>query len=313
MRIAIFGAGGAGGFFGGRLARAGEDVIFIARGDHYQAIRENGLRVYSVDGDFVVRPARATDDPARSGEVDAVLLGVKTWQVTEAARAMRPLIGPETIVVPLQNGVEAAGQLASVLGENHVLGGVAKVFAFLDGPGRIRHLGGPASITLGELDNRPSERAERLRGALNRAGVPSEIPRDIHVALWEKFLLIAPLGGVGAVTRAPVGTLRALPGTRRMLERGMREILDVARARGVPLDGEAVARTMALLDSFPANGTISLQRDIAAGRPSELEAWNGAVVRLGNRAGVPVPLHEFLYGSLLPLERNARGEEKFPE
>jgi 2-dehydropantoate 2-reductase len=148
---------------------------------------------------------------------------------------------------------------------------------------------------------------------LNRAGVPSEIPRDIHVALWEKFLLIAPLGGVGAVTRAPVGTLRALPGTRRMLERGMREILDVARARGVPLDGEAVARTMALLDSFPANGTISLQRDIAAGRPSELEAWNGAVVRLGNRAGVPVPLHEFLYGSLLPLERNARGEEKFPE
>ncbi|HZW37520.1 MAG TPA: 2-dehydropantoate 2-reductase, partial [Candidatus Deferrimicrobiaceae bacterium] len=211
------------------------------------------------------------------------------------------------------NGVEAPGMLAAVLGEEHVLGGLAKVFAFLDGPGRIRHLGGPASVTFGELDNRPSERTEKLREIFTRAGIPSEIPRDIHVALWEKFLLIAPLGGIGAVSRAPVGTLRTLPGTRRMLEQGMREIVSVANARGVPLAGEAVARTMKFLDSLPANGTISLQRDIAAGRPSELEAWNGAVVRLGNQAGVPTPLHEFLYWSLLPLERKARGEEEFPD
>ena len=216
-------------------------------------------------------------------------------------------------MVPLQNGVEAPDQLAAVLGKEHVLVGLAKVFAFLDGPGRIRHLGGPASVTFGESDNRPSGRAESLRKVLIRAGIPSEPPPDVHVALWEKFLLIAPLGGVGAVTRAPVGTLRALPGTRRMLEQGMGEIVRVARAQGVPLDEEAVERTMEMLESFPANGTISLQRDIAAGRPSELEAWNGAVVRLGIRAGVPTPLHEFLYWSLLPLEPRARGEEKFPE
>jgi 2-dehydropantoate 2-reductase len=313
MRIAIFGTGGAGGYFGGRLVRAGENVVFIARGDHLRAIRENGLRVYSVDGDFTIRPARATDDPAKAGKVDVVIVGVKTWQVTEAAQAMRPLIGPATFAVPLQNGVEASGQLAAVLGEDRVLGGVAKVFAFLEGAGRIRHLGGPASITIGELDNRPRERADRLRGVFTRAGIPTEIPRDIHVALWEKFLLIAPLGGIGAVSRAPVGTLRTLPGTRRMLEQGMREIVSVAQGRGIPLADEAVARTMKFVDTFPANGTISLQRDIAAGRPSELEAWNGAVVRLGGQAGVPTPLHEFLYWSLLPLERKARGEEEFPE
>lgn len=312
MRIAIFGTGGAGGFFGGRLAKAGEDVLFIARGAHLEAIRKNGLCVDSVDGDFGIRPAKATDDLAKAGNVDVVLVGVKTWQVSEAAQAMRPLIGPGTFVVPLQNGVEAPTQLAAVLGHEHVLGGLAKVFAFLDRPGRIRHLGGPASLTFGELDNRPSERVERLRGILSRAGLAAEIPPDIHVALWNKFLFIAPLGGIGAVTRAPVGTVRALPCTRRMLEQGMREILNLAQGRGISLADNDVARAMKFVDTLPANGTISLQRDIAAGRPSELEAWNGAVVRLGNQAGVPTPLHEFLYSSLLPLERKARGEEEFP-
>ncbi|NJD61156.1 MAG: 2-dehydropantoate 2-reductase [Deltaproteobacteria bacterium] len=308
MRIAIFGTGGAGGYFGGKLAKGGEDVVFIARGEHGRAIRENGLHIDSVDGPFMVEPARVTDDPAQAGPADVVLVGVKAWQVSEAADAMRPLVGPETFVVPLQNGVEAPSQLAAVLGEEHVLGALAKVFSFIVAPGRIRHLGGPSQITFGELDNRRSDRAERLREVLTRAGIAAEIPPDIHAALWEKFLFIVPLGGVGAVTRVPLGVTRTLPETRGMLMQGMREIEAVARARNLPLPHDIVARTMAFVDTLPPDGTFSMQRDIAAGRPSELEAWNGAVVRLGRQAGVATPLHEFLYHSLLPLEISARGK-----
>lgn len=306
MRIAIFGAGGAGGYFGGKLAKGGEEVVFIARGEHCRAIRENGLYIDSVEGPFTVAPVRATEDPAQEGPVDVVLVGVKAWQVPEAAHAMRPMVGPETFVVPLQNGVEAPSQLAAVLGREHVLGGLAKVFSFIVGPGRIRHLGGPSQITFGELDNRRSDRVERLREVLVRAGITADVPPDIHVALWEKFLFIVPVGGVGAVTRVSLGVTRALPETRGMLVQGMREIEAVARARKIPLPDDIVARTMAFVDTLPPDGTISLQRDIAAGRPSELEAWNGAVVRLGRESGVATPLHEFLYHSLLPLEVSSR-------
>lgn len=308
MRIAMFGTGGAGGYFGARLAQAGEHVLFIARGEHLRAIRENGLRVDSVDGDFVVKPDLVTDDPAKAGAVDVVFVGVKAWQVPEAARAIPPLIGPQTFVVPLQNGVEAPDQLAAILGRERVVGGLAKVLSFIAEPGRLRHLGGPASITFGELDHRPSERTERLRDLLSRRGIAAEIPPDIHVALWEKFLFIVPLGGIGAVTRATVGTLRTLPETRWMLEEGMHEIRAVAHGRKISLADDLVARTMDFVDTLPPEGTSSMQRDILAGKPSELEAWNGAVVRLGRQAGVATPLHDFLYRSLLPQERRARGQ-----
>jgi len=310
MRIAIFGTGGAGGYFGARMVDTGEEVVFLARGDHLRKIRADGLRVDSVDGDFVARPASATDDPAQAGTVDVVFVGVKAWQVPEAAQAMRPMIGPDTFVVPLQNGVEAPEQLAAVLGRDRVLGGLARVLSFIVEPGRVRHLGGPAEITFGELDHRPSERTHQLREVLSRAGIVATIPPDIHVALWEKFLFIAPLGGLGALTRAPVGILRAIPETRRLLEKGMEEILDVGHGCGVPLASDVVARTMATVDTLPSDATISMQRDIAAGRPSELDAWNGAVVRLGRKVDRPTPLHDFLYGWLLPLERKARERQQ---
>ncbi|HEU5360981.1 MAG TPA: 2-dehydropantoate 2-reductase [Candidatus Deferrimicrobiaceae bacterium] len=306
MRIAVFGTGGVGGYYGGRLAIAGHDVTFIARGEHLSAIREQGLRVESVRGDFVVRPAQATEDPAETGPVDLVLFAVKAWQVPEAARAMRKMIGPGTVVLPLQNGVEASSQIAAVIGSEYVLVGVARIFSFLDGPGRIRQVGGAASLAFGEPDNRLTERVGRLCETFQKAGVTAEIPRDIHVALWKKFLLIAPLGGVGAVTRSPIGTFRALPETRRMLEEGMREILQVGRARKIPLAEEAVSEAVAFVDALEPGGTTSMQRDILAGRPSELDAWNGAVVRMGRSTGVPTPVHEFLYGSLLPMEMRAR-------
>lgn len=311
MRIAIFGTGGAGGYFGGRLAQAGEDVVFIARGEHLRALRTHGLRVESLKGDFVVQPVQAADAPAQVGVVDAVLVGVKAWQVTEAAQAMRPLVGPETFVVPLQNGVEAPAQLSAVLGAEQVLGGLCSIISFVVGPGHIRHVGAEPYIAFGELDNRPSQRAERLRQAFARAGVKVEVPPDIHVAMWEKFLFIASWGGVGAVTRAPVGVVRRLPETRQIMEQAMREILLVAQARKIALTEEAIRNGMAFVDNLQPGSTASMQRDIMEGRPSELEAQNGAVVRLGRDVGVPTPVHAFIYSSLLPSELRARGTLQF--
>jgi len=313
MRIAVFGAGAVGGYFGGRLAQAGEDVVFIARGDHLKAMQTAGLRVDSIDDDFLVDPILATDDPTHVGTVDAILVTVKTWQVQAAAEAMRPMVEPDTFVVPLENGVEAPSQLAAVLGEPHVLGGLCRIISALVEPGHIRHAGISPTITIGELDGRRRARLEGLRDAFQRAkGVTPEIAPDIHVAMWQKFLFIAALSGVGAVTRTAVGVLRALPETRRMLEGAMEEILAVAQARGVALPREAVVETMAFIDALPAEGTASMQRDVMAGRPSELEAQNGAVVRLGEEAGIATPLNRFIYHTLLPQELRARGCVEFP-
>jgi 2-dehydropantoate 2-reductase len=312
MRMAVFGAGAVGGYFGGRLAQAGEDVVLIARGDHLKAMQAQGLRVDSIEGDFVVDPVQATAHPIEVGIVNAILVSVKAWQVPEAVQAMRPMVGPETFVVPLENGVEAPSQLAEVLGKKQVLGGLCRIISALVEPGHIRHAGIAPTVTFGELDGHPSERAERLRQAFSKAkGVTPYVSPDVRVAMWEKFLFIAALSGVGALTRAPVGVLRTVPETRRMLEGAMDEILAVAHARGIALPQEAVTETMAFIDALPADGTASMQRDVIAGRPSELESQNGAVVRLGEKAGVETPIHTFIYHSLLPQELRARGQLKF--
>jgi 2-dehydropantoate 2-reductase len=310
MRIAIFGTGGAGGYFGARLADAGEEVVFVARGEHLQAIREQGLRLETPAGKIIAR-GEATDDPTQIGVVDLVLVGVKTWQVKDAARALRPLIGAETLVVPLQNGVEAAGELTAELGSAHVLGGLCGTISRVVCPGHILSIGETNFIKFGELDNSRSERAERHRQTFERAGVKADVPSDIQAAVWEKFIFVAPYGGIGAVTRAPAGVIRSLPETRSMLELGMREILELSRALRVSLSEDIVEKSLRLIDSLAPGATTSLQRDIADGKPSELEAWNGAVVRLGRAANVPTPLHEFIYHSLLPSELQARGEASF--
>ena len=312
MRIVVFGTGGAGGYFGAQLTRAGADVIFIARGDHLSAIRKHGLCIESPAGESAFRPTLATDDPTQVGKADVVLVGVKAWQVTQAAEAIRPMIGPETFVVPLQNGVEAPSQLAAALGSEHVLGGLCGTFSWVTAPGRIRSVGAGNYIKFAELDNRPSDRAEQLRRVFERAGVNAEIPSDIHKALWQKFLLVTSFGGVGAVTRAPIGIIRTIPETRRLLEQCMQEVLALARARQVALADTVVADTMTVVDSLAARGTTSLQRDIMDGKPSELEFWNGAVVRLARDVEVATPLHEFIYQCLLPQEMQARGKVKFP-
>lgn len=308
MRIAIFGTGGIGGYFGGRLAQAGADVVFIARGAQLQALQTHGLRVDSIKGDVVIQPVQATADPAQVGAVDVVVLGVKAWQVPAAAAALRPLIGVDTAVLPLQNGVEAPAQLAAVLGADHVLGGLCRIITEIVAPGHIRHSGAEPYIALGELDNRPSERTTRLRTLLEHAGIQAEIPPDIQLAMWEKFLLIAAMSGIGAITRAPVGVTRQVPETRTMFAQAMREIIAVAQAHGIGLTEAAMQTAFAFIDTLPPGATASMQRDIAEGRPSELAAQNGAVVRLGQAAGVATPLHTFIYHSLLPAELQARGE-----
>lgn len=312
MRIAIFGAGGAGGYFGACLARSGADVTFIARGEHLEAMRQQGLHVDSVFGDFVVSPVQATDDPAQVGPVDVVLLGVKATQVSTVLPALRPLVGPDTAIVPLQNGVEAPGQIAKELGAKHVVGGLAKIISFKAGAGHIRHAGADPYIALGELDNRPSQRTERFRQVLERSGISVDIPEDIEAALWQKFLLVISWGGVGAVTGAPIGVIRSVPETRQMLEQSMSEVWSVAQAKTIAVDEDTVLKTMAFVDTLPQNGTTSLHRDISDGNPSELDFWNGAVVRLGQEVGVATPLNRFIYNSLLPRELRAREQLTFP-
>jgi 2-dehydropantoate 2-reductase len=311
MRIAVFGAGSVGGYFGGRLALAGEDVVFIARGAHLQAMLTQGLQVESPKGNFTVPSVQATDNPAEVGPVDVVLVAVKAWQVPETAQAMRPMVGAETFVVPLQNGLEAAAQVAAVLSSQHVLGGSCVISSVITAPGCIRHVGLEPSVTFGELDQRVSPRAERLQAAFMRAEVPALVASDVQVAIWEKFMAIR-FGPVGAVARAPAGVLRSVPETRRMVEQACVETLTVARARGIALPEDSPAKTMAALDTIAPGIIASLQRDIEAGRPSELDALTGALVRLGAEASVATPLHAFIYHSLLPQELRARGQLQFP-
>ena len=311
MRIGIYGTGGVGGYFGGRLAQAGHEVIFIARGAHLEAIRRDGLKVESILGNFTIHPARAESDPAAVGTVDVVVVGVKTWQVEAAGQAIRPMVGARTLVLPLQNGVEAPGQLAAALdldGEPpHVLGGLCRLATQVAAPGVIRHSGIHPQIAFNRLDGLQDERVEALRQALAATGSTVEVPADIQAALWAKFAFIAPFGGVGAAARCPMGVLRSVPETRQLLVDAIGEVAAVGRAQGVDLPADLEARTLAMMDGIPTGTIASMQRDIMEGRPSELEAQTGAVVRLGAQSGVATPVNAFLYAVLLPMEGRARG------
>ena len=307
MRIAVFGTGGVGGYFGGRLAQVGEDVTFIARGEHLRAIKERGLKVDGRTGDFTIYPAKATDDVSEVGEVDLVVVGVKAWQVSEAARAMKPLVGPKTTVLPLQNGVDAAAQLVAELGDDKIIGGLCRIVSFVVAPGHIRDAGFKPSIVIGELDNRRTDRIVRIEEVFKRAGLEITIAPDIQVALWTKFLFIASFSGIGAIADAPAGVTRSDPKWRRQMLDAMQEIHTLAHARGIELPADVIDKVMAGVDGLPEDATSSMQRDIAAGKPSELESQNGAVVRMARESGVDVPTHAFIYETLRPAEEKARG------
>ena len=306
MRIAVMGAGGVGGYFGGLLAHAGHDVTFIARGAHLRALQEHGLHVASVHGDFVIAPAQATDEPAAVGPVDAVLFATKTYQLEQAATAMRPLVGPKTTVLPLQNGIDATDRTIAVLGAGPVLGGLCYVGSMISAPGHIKQMSQFRRVIVGELAGGVSPRVDALVAALTGAGAQAEVTGDIHKALWTKFIFIAPFSAVSSVARVPAGQLMGCPETRALLEAAMLEVEAVARAADVALDAGVVAQTMAFCANMAPGQTASMQRDILDGKPSELESMIGVMVRLGAELGVPVPIFRFCYGALLPQERQVR-------
>jgi len=309
MKIAVFGAGAVGCYLGGRLTRSVDEVIFIARGKHLQAMKNDGLKIDSVNGDFTVNPVRATDNPEDVGIVDMVLVTVKAWQVSDAAKSLKPMVGPDTYVLPIQNGIEAPSQLSAILGAEHILGGLCAFISYVVEPGHVCHAGTDPIIRFGELDNSRSDRVNLLNDVFERTpGITANIPSDINVAMWQKFLLITAWSGLGAITRVPVGIFRSQPETRQLLEKTMIEIYDVARARNIDLPENVIAKTLEFIDALPSGGTASMQRDIMDGKPSELESQAGAVVRLGQEIGINTPVSNFIYSSLLPLERQARGQ-----
>ena len=306
MKVAIYGAGGLGGFYGARLAIAGNDVALIARGAHLAAIRERGLRVTSPLGDMHLPEPVATDDPAEVGPADVVLVAVKTWQIPEVAAAMEPLLGPDTVVLPFLNGVEASDELAAVVGAGRVLGGLSKVFSRIEAPGVVHHFTPNVFVAFGELDGTDSKRVRTLLEAFSAAGIDAAVSPAIRVDLWKKLLLVSSWAGLGALARSPMGVVREEPETRALIDRSMDEGLAVARATGHEIDPTYKDEMWAFYRSMPPGATASMQRDIMDGRPSELDAWNGAICRFGARAGVETPVHSFTYHTLLPMERRAR-------
>jgi 2-dehydropantoate 2-reductase len=302
MRIAIIGAGAVGGLLGGLLSRAGHAVSFVAQKESLEAIRSRGLVITTPSERFETGPLPASPVPDELGASDLLIIAVKAWQVEALAPKLKVLLGPATMVVPTQNGVEAAEHLEHALGKDAVLGGICRVLATRLGPGRVQFQGPTPHLTLGERASGTSKRLEQLAGALRAAGIAVTLSSDIHAELWSKLLFIEPLGGMGAVTRSSIDVVRSIPETRSMLELAMREVEAVGAANGARLPDDTIPRSLALVDAMPRGSTTSMQRDLVEGRPSELSEQTGAVVRFGKQAGVPRPVHDFLFASLLPQD-----------
>ena len=290
MKIAMMGSGGVGGFFGGRLANAGYDVSFIARGAHLKAMRENGLTIESeAQGDIRVPKVHATDDPASLGPVDLVILSVKLWDTESAARSILPLVGPGTGVLSLQNGVIKDEILRSVLPESAVMGGVGYVATHISRPGVIHQVGTMQRIVVGEYDGRASERAKFLHEALVKAGVAAELSADVRKAIWEKYVFLVGLSATTATMRSTIGPIRENPQSRAFLLALMREVVAVGRAHGVALAQDYADARLKFADGLPADMTSSMAHDLERGNRLEVNWLSGGVVKLGKEKGVPTP------------------------
>ncbi|PPR24619.1 MAG: hypothetical protein CFH40_00766 [Alphaproteobacteria bacterium MarineAlpha10_Bin3] len=308
MRFIAFGAGGVGGYFGGRLARAGQDVTFIARRAHLDAIRARGLRLRTPDGEITVDPVQVTDDLSTLSPPDYLLFAVKLFDTQAVAEACRPIVGPRTAVVSLQNGVEAVDILSGVFGAARVMGGTARIAAVISEPGVIAQTGKFAILNFGEQDGSRSERGLALEAACLNAGFDARLLDNIDADIWQKFILLATLSGMTSLTRLPNGPLRKTPATRALVETCMAEVAAVGRARGIALPDDVVASVMALWDGLPAEMVASMAHDLKAGKPLELDHLSGAVVRLGRSLGVPTPTHAFIHAALQPYVNGAPPE-----
>lgn len=300
MKIGIVGAGGVGAYFAATLARAGHEVHIVATERHIEPVRANGLQVRTGDGisGFTVHPASITADAGQIGECEAVIMASKAGQVKTALSAASALIGPDTAVLPLQNGVTAPAQITESVGEGHALGGVCMIIAYLLEPGIVHHVGGQPAITLGELNGSVTARVRDLEVAFREAHVTATVSTEIVTDMWRKFMLITSYGGVGALSREPVGRTRSNELSRSLVQDAMREVARLSSVAGAKLDGSDVAKMMAQFDAFEPGSTASMQRDLAAGRPSEIEEQSGAVVRIAAAHGVEVPIHSTIYRAL---------------
>lgn len=301
MRIVVMGAGGVGGYFGAFLARAGHEVVFIARGAHLEAIRRNGFRLEGSRGDILLEGVGATDDPASlDGPADVVLFAVKLYDTEAAGKAIRPVVGPGTMVVNLQNGVDGPDRLAAVLGAGAVLGGAAYVSALIAEPGVVRYTSDMSRIVFGELDGRQSDRAIAFRDACREAGFEAEVSADIRATLWDKFVLLATNAGLTTLLRKPAGEVYTDPEIMDLAQAMMREVVAVAAAEGVRTSPDIVERSVALSKSFPPGMYASMYHDLARGRRIEVASLSGLLARRGRDLGVPVPHHETVWCALKP-------------
>ena len=304
MRIVVMGSGGTGGYFGAKLARAGENVTFVARGAHLAALRAEGLRIRSaVEGEWSVR-APAVERLDGLPPADLVLFCVKSFDTEEAAALIRPVVGPDTGVLSIQNGVDNEEKLVRVLGAGHVLGGAVRVFATIEAPGVIAHTFG-GHLTFGEMDGRETARARALLAACQKASIPAELVGDITRALWEKYVFLTTHAGMTALTRCPAGVLRAVPEVREVYRRTVTEILAIGRAAGVKLDDGMLEQGFKFLDTVAPNAFSSLHHDLVHGKRLELEALHGYAVRLAERHHVPAPTVFAIYAALLPYRDGA--------
>jgi 2-dehydropantoate 2-reductase len=308
LKTAIIGTGGVGGYFGGKLAKAGYDVTFLARGEHLLAIRQKGLTVKSILGDFTIYPVKATDRIDTIGLADLVILGVKAWQVSDISKELLTTISNDTAVLPLQNGVMAAEALGENINQENIVGGLCRIISKIEAPGVINHFGLEPSIIFGELDNTGTARIDLIKAMFDKAGISSIISEDITSDLWKKFIGIC-VSGLLAVTKTTYGELRELGETRQLMIELLNEIYLLSQKIGIIIEPGFVEKTISIIDSYPYGSTSSLTRDVWEGRPSEIEHQNGAVVRLGKKFGIDTPVNRFVYNSILPMEIKARKKQ----
>ena len=305
MKILIVGTGGVGGYFGGRLAQAGHDVTFIARGAHKEAMEKDGLKVKSINGDFSVTKVNVTEKIGEAEEPDLIIISVKAWQVKDIARQLTSVIGQNTMVLPLQNGVLASDELKEFLPQKNVLSGLCRIISKIEGPGKINHLAVDPTIVFGECNNSKTDRVYALEKVFNESGFKGRVAKDIQADLWKKFISICVSAWL-AVTRSTYGEVREKPETRKVMRDLFDEVALLAHKKGVNIDSDFVDKTMAFIDTFPPESTSSLTRDVWEGKPSELEYQNGSVVKLADEIGLEVLVNRFIYYSLLLMEKRAR-------
>jgi 2-dehydropantoate 2-reductase len=299
MKIAIMATGGVGGYFGARLAAAGEDVHFIARGQHLAALRANGLVLKSANGDLHLQSVSTTDDPGSIGTVDIVIFAVKQYDTESAAKLIKPAIGADTAAITLQNGMDKDERLRAVLGRGHVMDGAAYIGgARVASPGVITHVGKVARIVFGEADGSRSARGERFLAACKNAGIEATLSSEIANELWAKFALLSAFTGVSSVLRQPVGEIAGDDNTRKLFADAITESVAIAKAKGVDLGDGYLAKQLNFIDTVPPETKSSMQMDLEAGRRLELDWMSGAIARISDELDVPTPIHHFIYAAL---------------